>query len=90
MTIVTIFWFQLAYFGDFLPNTYYQKVVGASAWERIKDGILVFYQFAARDILMLVLIALAGVILYKDLRNWEILLLAGLFLVQVLYSVWVG
>jgi len=90
MTIVTIFWFQHAYFGDFLPNTYYQKVVGASAWERIKNGILVFYQFAARDILMLVLIALAGVILYKDLRNWEILLLAGLFLVQVLYSVWVG
>jgi len=90
LTILAILWFQHVYFGDFLPNTYYQKVVGASAWERIKNGILVFYQYAARDILMLALISLAGVILYKDLRSWETLLLAGLFLVQCMYSIWVG
>ena len=90
LTILAILWFQHAYFGDFLPNTYYQKVIGASTWERIKNGILVFYQYAARDILMLALFSLAGVILYKDLRSWEILLLAGLFLVQCMYSIWVG
>ncbi len=90
LTVLAILWFQHVYFGDFLPNTYYQKVVGASAWERIRNGILVFYQYAARDILMLALVSLAGVILYKDLRNWETLLLAGLFLVQCMYSIWVG
>lgn len=90
VTTLAILWFQHVYFGDFLPNTYYQKVVGASNWDRIRNGILVFYQYAARDILMLALVSLAGVILYRDLRNWETLLLASLFLGQCMYSIWVG
>jgi hypothetical protein len=90
VTTLAILWFQHVYFGDFLPNTYYQKVVGASNGERIKNGILVFYQYASRDILMLALISLAGVIFYKDLQNRETYLLAGLFLSQCIYSVWVG
>jgi hypothetical protein len=85
-----ILWLQRVYFGDFLPNTYYQKVVGASAWERIKNGILVFNQYATRDVLMLALFSLAGVIFYKELRSGETLLLASLFLVQCAYSIWVG
>jgi hypothetical protein len=90
VTTLAILWFQHNYFGDFLPNTYYQKVVGASVWERIKNGILVFYQYAARDILMLALVSFAGVMLYKDLQSWDTFLLAGLFLVQCMYSIWVG
>jgi hypothetical protein len=90
LTFLAILWFQHVYFGDFLPNTYYQKVVGASAWDRIKNGILVFNQYATRDILMLALFSLAGMILYKDLQNRDVLLLAGLFLVQCAYSIWVG
>lgn len=90
LTILAILWFQHIYFGDFLPNTYYQKVAGASNWERIKNGILVFYEYASRDVLLLALVSLAGVILYRDLQNWDISLMAGLFLVQCLYSVWVG
>ena len=69
LTAAAILWLQRAYFGDFLPNTYYQKVVGASAWERIKNGILVFNQYTTRDVLMLALFSLAGVIFYKELQN---------------------
>lgn len=90
LTSFAILWIQHVYFGDFLPNTYYQKIAGASAWERIKNGLLVFNQHASRDILVLALIALAGVILYKDMQNRETLLLAGLLLVQCAYSIWVG
>jgi len=87
---LAILWFQHAYFGDFLPNTYYQKVGGFSAWERIRNGILVLNEHAARDFLMLALIALGGMIAYKDLRGRQGLLLAGLFVAQIAYSVWVG
>jgi hypothetical protein len=90
LTLIVILWFQRAYFGDFLPNTYYQKLAGTSAWERIKNGILAFNQHATRDTLMPVLFCLAGLVLYKDLRSREAALLAGLFIVQCAYSVWVG
>jgi hypothetical protein len=90
VTTFAILWIQHLYFGDFLPNTYYQKVAGAAAGERIKNGILVFYQYASRDILVLALLAVAGAVLYKELRTQESLLLAGLFLVQCAYSIWVG
>ncbi len=90
VTVIAILWFQHAYFGDFLPNTYYQKVAGVSASERIRNGLLVFNQYATRDTLMLALFSLAGVIFYKGLHNRNILLLAGLFIIQCLYSIWVG
>src|SRR5574341_239463 len=90
LTAAAILWFQHAYFGDFLPNTYYQKMAGTSAWERIKNGILVFNQHATRDTLMLMSFCLAGVALYKDLRNRETALLGGLFLAQCLYCIWIG
>jgi hypothetical protein len=87
---LAVLWFQHAYFGDFLPNTYYQKVGGFPVWERIRNGILVLNEHAARDFLMLFLTALGGMMAYKDLRGRQGLLLAGLFLAQVAYSVWVG
>jgi hypothetical protein len=90
LTSIAILWLQHVYFGDFLPNTYYQKVVGASAWERIRNGILVFNQYASRDILMLSLVTLGGVLLYKVMQNRAVLMLAGLFIVQCAYSIWVG
>jgi hypothetical protein len=90
LTSIAILWFQHVYFGDFLPNTYYQKVVGASAWERIRNGILVFNQYASRDILMLTLVTLGGILLYKDMQDRAVLMLAGLFIVQCGYSIWVG
>ncbi|MBI5954817.1 MAG: DUF2029 domain-containing protein [Chloroflexi bacterium] len=90
VTTLGILWFQQAYFGSVLPITYYQKVTGFSALERIRHGILVFSQFATRDTLFLLLFSLAALLFYKLQRNREALLLMGIFLVQCAYSIYVG
>ncbi len=90
LAIAGILLFQKAYFGDFLPNTYYQKVVGAALADRVKNGLLAFNDYATRDTLILVMVAAAGLILYRDLRRREMLVLAALFLVQCAYSISVG
>ncbi len=89
MTIM-ILGFQRLYFGDFLPNTYYQKMAGTLAWERIRNGLLVFYQHARWDTVLPGLISVVCLALYKDLRRPEMFLLGGLFAAQCAYSVWVG
>lgn len=82
--------FQKAYFGDFLPNTYYQKVVGAALGERVRNGLLAFNDYATRDTLMLALVGAIGILTYKPLRTREVGILAMLFLVQCAYSISVG
>jgi hypothetical protein len=88
--LVGILAWQRAYFGDPLPNTYYQKLVGTPAWTRVKNGLLVFYQYAMRDALLPVLLSAVAILRYKDLRTRETALLAALFLVECAYSIWVG
>jgi hypothetical protein len=90
LTSIAILGFQRLYFGDFLPNTYYQKMAGTLALERIRNGIVVFYQHATWDTLLPALFSLACLMLYKDFRRPETFLLAGLFAGQCAYSVWVG
>jgi len=90
LTLLAILWFQHIYFGDFLPNTYYQKLGGTSIAERVKNGLLVFNQYASRDTFLPALFVLGGIILYKELRNQNYLLLIGLFGIQCAYSIWVG
>ncbi len=90
LTTLTILGLQRLYFGDFLPNTYYQKVSGFSTWVRIKYGLLAFRDHALRDTLLMGLLALIGLARYKDLRRKENLLLGGIFVGQCAYSVWVG
>jgi arabinofuranosyltransferase len=82
--------FQQSYFGDALPNTYYQKLGGATIVERMKNGILAFYQHAARDTAMLAVVAVGGLWFYRRLRTREAALLASLFLIQCAYSIWIG
>jgi hypothetical protein len=89
LTTLAIFYFQQTYFGDFLPTTYYQKVTGYTLFERVKHGLLVFNEFAARDVLLLFLFSLAAVFFYKQ-YNREALLLFGVFLAQCAYSIYVG
>ena len=57
--VAGVFLFQRLYFGDFLPTTYYQKVTGYSLLARARKGILVFNEFATRDVLALFLFSLA-------------------------------
>jgi len=90
ITLLAVFYFQHNYFGDFLPATYYQKMTGFTALERIRHGLLVFVEFAARDTLPLFLFSLAGIFFYKLQRSRETLLLLGIFLAQSTYSIYVG
>ncbi|HTP02787.1 MAG TPA: hypothetical protein VMJ64_15535, partial [Anaerolineales bacterium] len=79
MTAAAILLFQRLYFGDFLPNTYYQKMAGTAIWERVRNGMLVFYQHALWDTALPALVSLACLLAYKDLRRPETFLLAALF-----------
>jgi arabinofuranosyltransferase len=90
LTTAAILIFQRAYFGDFLPNTYYQKMAGAALWERVRNGLLMFAQHALWDTTLPAALAFIGLIVYRDLRRSEILLLTALFAAQCAYSVWVG
>ncbi len=89
LTLLAVFYFQKIYFGDFLPSTYYQKMTGFSTIERIKHGLLVFVQFAARDTLLLFLFSIAGLFFYTRSvqRNREALLLLGIFIIFAQSSV---
>jgi arabinofuranosyltransferase len=89
LTVAAVLLFQKYYFGDLLPVTYYQKVTGYSVFERMRTGILVFNEFAARDVLTLFLFSMAAVAFYKQ-RTPETFLLLGIFLGQCAYSVYVG
>ena len=90
ISLFAIFYFQKIYFGDFLPTTYYQKLTGFTAFERIKHGLLVFNQFATRDTFLLFLISLAILFFYKLQFNREALLLISIFIAQCAYSTYVG
>ena len=90
ITLLGVFVFQKIYFGDFLPATYYQKMTGFTALERIKHGLLVFVQFAARDITVLFFFSLAAGLFYKLQRNREALLLLAIITAQCAYSIYVG
>ena len=90
LVLAGILIFQRFYFGDFLPNTYYLKVTGVTAWERIRVGLLSLNDYASRDFLMPLVFALIGLATIKELHRRESLLLLSLFLVQIGYSVWVG
>ena len=90
LVLTAILLFQKSYFGDFLPNTYYLKVNGVTAWERVRVGLLALNNYAARDFLMPLMFGLLGMALFKELRTRESLTLLLLFGAQVGYSVWVG
>lgn len=90
VVLAFILLFQKSYFGDFLPNTYYLKVNGVTAWERVRVGLLALNNYAARDFLMPLMFGLLGIALFKDLRTRASLALLLLFFAQVAYSVWVG
>ena len=90
LATAAILLFQRLYFGDFLPNTYYQKMAGAAIWERVRNGVLMFYQHALWDNALPAMVAFLCFVLYKDFRRPETFLLAALFAAQCAYSVWVG
>ncbi len=89
-TITIVLLFQKIYFGDFLPNTYYLKVAGVSAIDRIKAGLVAFSEYAFGDVMMLFVFSLLGFALFRSMWSPEKSLLFGLFIAQCAYSIWVG
>jgi hypothetical protein len=82
--------FQYLYFGSVMPNTYTLKVEGVNVAIRIAVGLQAFVTHASRDLLALLFIVLIGLLMFRDLRSKEVMLLLGLFLVQCAYSIYVG
>jgi hypothetical protein len=90
LSLAAVLAFQKTYYGDLLPNTYYLKVAGVGAWERVRTGLLSLNDYALRDFSMPLFVSLGGLLLYKKLRTRESLLLLAIFAAQIGYSVWVG
>jgi hypothetical protein len=79
--------FRLAYYGDWLPNTYYLKLGGVSTILRISIGMRRFWDFVWNSNWLLFAIPLALPALDK---RKALLPLYAMFLSQVGYSVYVG
>lgn len=75
------------YYGDWLPNTYYLKVVGVSLLDRLQRGWSVFWGFIWGSGWFLMLLPVLLLLLWPDAPS---LLLTALLLGQVAYSIFVG
>jgi arabinofuranosyltransferase len=78
--------FRWVYYGELVPNTYTLKVTGWPLIERIENGMGFVRPFLAE---VWVLLVLVGTALLFDFRKGK-LLLAGVFVVALLYQVWTG
>ncbi len=78
--------FNLFYYGDLLPNTYYLKMMGFPLLLRIQRGVRVGILFLLPWIPIVLALGLSG--LRRHLRRaW---LLAAAIAAQCAYSIWVG
>jgi arabinofuranosyltransferase len=79
--------FSRAYYGDFLPNTYYLKLAGYPLGWRMARGLYVALVFIWR--MNWIFFAVPVGLLLARRRRGELLLAAG-FLAQLAYSIYVG
>jgi arabinofuranosyltransferase len=79
--------FSRVYYGDFLPNTYYQKLVGYPFGWRVAKGLYAALVFIWRMNWVFFVVPV-GLVLSRR-RKSELLLAAG-FLAQLAYSIYVG
>jgi arabinofuranosyltransferase len=80
--------FRLAYFGDWLPNTYYAKLTGTPADVRVAHGLLDWLEFA-RPIAWLLVAITAGALWLRPARP-EFALPLAVFGLHSLYVIWIG
>ena len=78
---------RYAYYGEWLPNTYYLKVEGWNMTLRLLRGMYAFVQFAYFHNWVLFLLPLTIFIFRRD---WKVALLFCLLAGQIAYSVYVG
>jgi hypothetical protein len=75
------------YYGEWLPNTYFLKVVGIPLFDRIQRGLAVFLDLLWDSGWFLMLLPLLLLFLWPDTPT---LLMFGVLLGQVAYSIYVG
>jgi hypothetical protein len=78
-------WF---YYGELLPNTYYQKLSGTPLTLRLENGLLGLARFVLQ--ISPILLLLAAVSLFARRRRPVMALLATIIACQLVYSIWVG
>ncbi len=78
---------RLWYYGEWLPNTYYLKVVGIPLLDRIQRGLSVFGDFIWGSGWLLMVLPILLLFLWPETPT---LLLFALLLGQVAYSIYVG
>ena len=92
LTVFLIFFsgqtlFRFIYYGEFFPNTYYLKVTGIPLWLRIQRGMAIAYDFLL-NIKYIVLVVIFGLIIHRKNRFFSLFIF--LFVMQILYSIYVG
>jgi hypothetical protein len=86
-SVITQTLLRLSYYGEWLPNTYYLKVVGISLVDRIQRGLSVFGDFIWGSGWFLMVLPLILLLLNPEPST---LLFFGLLFGQIAYSVYVG
>ncbi|MBX7223313.1 MAG: hypothetical protein K1Y36_25600 [Blastocatellia bacterium] len=82
--------FRFAYYGDWLPNTYYLKMTGVSLGERLSRGWFCFQSTGFKHLYAPVGMSFFAIIpAFRPIRSF-LVLLAILFTAQCGYSVYVG
>ena len=81
--------FRLAYYGEALPNTYYLKLAGTQLGERVVRGGVALTYVGALHLWAAIAVAAALFVIRRRLHP-AAYLLAGVFVAQSAYSVYVG
>jgi hypothetical protein len=81
---------RLAYYGEWLPNTYYLKVTGIPIGVRLDRGFPLLATDAVANFGPYVVLAAAAVAVAFRRRDWRVLPLVGIVLGAAAYSVWAG
>ena len=80
--------FRYFYYGEFLPNTYYLKMWGIPWGPRVHRGALMAAAFVWNMSLIVFVLPFAYLLLRPRMKR--VWLLAGLFVLHLLYSIHVG
>jgi arabinofuranosyltransferase len=78
--------FRLAYYGEWLPNTYVLKVAGFPVLDRIRNGLGFIGPYLGSVSFVLLVV---GVGLVREWRSWK-LFLASFAVAAVGYQIWAG
>jgi len=82
--------FRLAYYGSFLPNTYYLKITGHLPSERLERGIETLFRLVSSTLWAPVGLALVLLVVKRSALGRGELLLVAIVAASMAYSVYVG